>query len=174
MFGRRKRQIPQLNTTSTADISFMLLIFFLVTTSIDADKGLLRKLPPADKPQQEQTDISKNNLMTFIITADNQFLIEDKPISQEQIRQKAEHFIQARERNHLISIKVDTAARYDMYFTLQNELMRAYTACRNRISMKKYGVRYALLSPEQKDIVNGIYPQRIAETYQDEEKGGNE
>lgn len=173
MFGRRKRQIPQLNTTSTADISFMLLIFFLVTTSMDADKGLSRKLPPPEKPRQEQTNISKNNLMSLVITADNQLLMGDKPVSQERIRQEAEHFIQARGRNHLISIKVDTAARYDIYFTLQNELVRAYTACRNRISMKKYGMRYALLSPEQKDVVNDIYPQRIAETYQEEGKGGN-
>ena len=55
MFARRKRTVPQLNATSTADISFMLLIFFLVTTSMDLDKGLGKKLPPVEKSKQEET-----------------------------------------------------------------------------------------------------------------------
>ena len=58
MFRRRKRDIPGLNTTSTADISFMLLIFFLVTSSMDTDKGLPRQLPPPDdSTRQEEVEI---------------------------------------------------------------------------------------------------------------------
>ena len=53
MFAKRRHQVPGLNTTSTADISFMLLIFFLVTTNMDVDKGLTRQLPPADKQEQQ-------------------------------------------------------------------------------------------------------------------------
>ena len=79
MFGRRRRTLPQLNTTSTADISFMLLIFFLVTTSMDVDKGLSRRLPPPEKPREEETAVNKRDLMKLVITADNQLLIDDKP-----------------------------------------------------------------------------------------------
>ncbi|WP_273178330.1 ExbD/TolR family protein, partial [Hoylesella pleuritidis] len=72
MFRHRPRRVPRLNTTSTADISFMLLIFFLVTTSMDVDKGLSRQLPPPDlHPQTEETNVEKHNLMTLEITADN-------------------------------------------------------------------------------------------------------
>ena len=60
MFSRRKHSMPVLNTTSTADISFMLLIFFLVTTSMDIDKGLSRQLPPLDDEKEEQVIDSSN------------------------------------------------------------------------------------------------------------------
>ena len=64
MFKHRSHKIPALNTTSTADISFMLLIFFLVTTSMDRDQGLMRQLPPLEDDKQEQlTDVSKDNVM---------------------------------------------------------------------------------------------------------------
>ena len=72
--------VPGLNTTSTADISFMLLIFFLVTTSMDVDKGLSRQLPPPElKKESEQTNVSKSNLMTLQITSDNRLLVDDQP-----------------------------------------------------------------------------------------------
>ena len=58
MFRRRYReQIPELNTSSTADISFMLLIFFLVTSSMDTDKGLLRQLPPLQEEEVKPNDV---------------------------------------------------------------------------------------------------------------------
>ena len=69
---KRKHQIPGLNTTSTADISFMLLIFFLVTTSMDVDKGLRRQLPPAHpKTTQQESIVEKDKLLELSITADN-------------------------------------------------------------------------------------------------------
>ena len=71
MFARRKRTVPQLNATSTADISFMLLIFFLVTTSMDLDKGLGKKLPPVEKSKQEESLVHKDNIIKVFITADN-------------------------------------------------------------------------------------------------------
>ena len=69
MIKRNKRRlVPSLNTTSTADISFMLLIFFLVTTSMDLDKGLRRVLPPVDNQQQQQeTNIDKDKLMACLL-----------------------------------------------------------------------------------------------------------
>ena len=63
MFRRRKREVPGLNTTSTADISFMLLIFFLVTTNMDVDKGLIRQLPPDRKNDNQESFVSKGTIL---------------------------------------------------------------------------------------------------------------
>lgn len=82
MFGHKKRFIPELNTTSTADISFMLLIFFLVTSSMDVDKGLTRQLPPFTKQEQQESVVSKKNLMKITITADNRTLIDESRLKQ--------------------------------------------------------------------------------------------
>ena len=78
---RKKRQVPGLNTASTADISFMLLIFFLVTTSMDVDKGLFRVLPSPEpqKLEQQETTVDKSTLLALHVTAQNQLLVNDKP-----------------------------------------------------------------------------------------------
>ena len=70
MFSRPKRRVPGLNTTSTADISFMLLIFFLVTSSMDSDKGLARQLPPPQNEQVEQElKVKERNVLKITLTA---------------------------------------------------------------------------------------------------------
>ena len=71
LIRRKQHETPGLNTTSTADISFMLLIFFLVTTSMDVDKGLLRQLPSPEpqKKEQQQSVVDKANLMALRLTA---------------------------------------------------------------------------------------------------------
>ena len=72
MFRKRNhRQIPELNTTSTADISFMLLIFFLVTSSMDTDKGLMRQMAPPPLEHEQPMDVQKDLVMRVAIDADN-------------------------------------------------------------------------------------------------------
>ena len=89
MFKRRKHRVPTLNTTSTADISFMLLIFFLVTTSMDIDKGLSRQLPPLEDDKEEQViDMNKNDMIRLSISADNQLSINDRVVTLQQVRQQ--------------------------------------------------------------------------------------
>ena len=74
-----RRTVPQLNTTSTADISFILLVFFLIMTSMDTDKGLTRMLPPInDENRQEATDIEKRNVMSLQLTAADGLTINGK------------------------------------------------------------------------------------------------
>ena len=63
IFRRKRREVPGLNTTSTADISFMLLVFFLVTTSMDVDKGMNRQLPPKQDEKQEMMDVDRSKVM---------------------------------------------------------------------------------------------------------------
>ena len=94
-FNRKKRHtIPGLNTTSTADISFMLLIFFLVTTSMDSEKGLGRQLPHLDPDKQEQLqDIDKNKVITLHLMANSQLTLDDKPATiNHTLRKELRHF----------------------------------------------------------------------------------
>ena len=90
LIRRKSHETPGLNTTSTADISFMLLIFFLVTTSMDVDKGLLRQLPSPEpqKKEQQESVVDKNNLMAIHLTAGDTLLVNDKPMKVAQLKEE--------------------------------------------------------------------------------------
>ncbi len=163
----RKHTVPGLNTTSTADISFMLLIFFLVTTSMDIDKGLSRQLPPENKNKQEQpvTNVKKDNLLTIKLDADNRILVNDKQEDVKNLKNDIIEFVRQRGEKHLISIESDRDAKYDVYFHIQNELIAAYTKLRNDKSQQIFHRGYASLSVEQKKKIQDMCPQRVAESY---------
>lgn len=165
MFAKRRHQVPGLNTTSTADISFMLLIFFLVTTNMDVDKGLTRQLPPADKQEQQVSQVEKGTLMTLTITKDNALLVDGKPTPVNKVCGLAEAFVRRVGRKHLVKIEAAPEANYDIYFQLQNQLVMAYGRLRNEAAMKTYGKPFAKLTEEQRNHVKDICPQRIAEYY---------
>lgn len=165
MFAKRRHQVPGLNTTSTADISFMLLIFFLVTTNMDVDKGLTRQLPPADKQKQQVSQVEKGTLMTLTITKDNALLVDGKPTPVNKVCGLAEAFVRRVGRKHLVKIEAAPEANYDIYFQLQNQLVMAYGRLRNEAAMKTYGKPFAKLTEEQRNHVKDICPQRIAEDY---------
>lgn len=167
---RSKREVPSLNTTATADISFMLLILFLVTTSMDADKGLQRQLPPMDNREEATVDVSKGNILQLELTADNQLIIDEKTSSTKQLRQKVIDFVEnSRDReHHIISLKANRDATYEAYFNIQNEIVSAYRAMRNRAAKQYYHRSYDECTKEQREKLRQLYPQRIAEGY-----GGN-
>lgn len=165
IFARRPHKVPGLNTTSTADISFMLLIFFLVTTSMDVDKGLTRQLPPAEKEEQQQTDISRQTLMSISVLPSNRLTIDGKPAAIKDVRKMVLTFVRQRGKRHLISIDCDPQAEYDTYFNLQNEIVGAYRQLRNEYSASRFHRPYDSLTQQQKAEVREACPQRIAETY---------
>lgn len=167
LIRRKQRETPGLNTTSTADISFMLLIFFLVTTSMDVDKGLLRQLPSPEpqKKEQQQTVVDKANLMELRLTAGDTLLVNDKPMKVSQLKEETIRFVHRLGKKHLISIESDRDADYNLYFQMQNQLMEAYSQLRNETAQKKYHRNYALLNNDQKEQVRNICPQRITESY---------
>lgn len=167
LIRRKQHETPELNTTSTADISFMLLIFFLVTTSMDVDKGLLRQLPSPEpqKKEQQQTVVDKANLMALRLTAGDTLLVNDKPMKVSQLKEETIRFVHRLGKKHLISIESDRDADYNLYFQMQNQLMEAYSQLRNETAQKKYHRDYALLNNDQKEQVRNICPQRITESY---------
>ena len=191
MFHRPSRKVPGLNTTSTADISFMLLIFFLVTSSMDTDKGLHRQLPPPQDEQKEQElMVRERNVLELRLDADDRLTIGGEQASLSQLEQRVVEFVanakndpslpekSTRDVNlfgrtqvsdrHIISIQVDRHTSYDAYFQMQNAIVAAYNNLRNQLAQSRFGHSYAQCSAEERDAVNMVYPQRISEAAPEE------
>ena len=165
MFRRRRfEQIPELNTSSTADISFMLLIFFLVTSSMDTDKGLLRQLPPLPQEQTPPTDVRKDHVMQVTLDARDQLAINGTLLTPRQLKEQIMTFVAADRTEHVISIRTDRATTYEAYFRMQNAIVAAYAQLREAYARERFGKSYSELVEEQRDEVNQYYPQRISET----------
>lgn len=170
---RKKREVPGLNTASTADISFMLLIFFLVTTSMDVDKGLFRMLPSPEPQKMEQpTVVDKATLMALHVTADNQLLLNEKPVPVEKLQGEVVKFVHRLGPRHLISIESDRDSNYDLYFQMQNQIMMAYSQLWDEYARKHFGKAYSALDSTQKEKVHKACPQRITESYANAKGGG--
>ncbi|WP_308535730.1 ExbD/TolR family protein [Prevotella brunnea] len=175
IFHRKIRKVPGLNASSTADISFMLLIFFLVTTSMDIDKGITRQLPPIQKEKEQlPTSVSSNLVMKLYVTADDKLLLNDEPIKVTKLRSVVEKFIANRGKNHIIQLQTSREASYDAYFRVQSEIIAAYHVLRDKSSEDIYGKPYSLCDEEQQKLVNDKVPQRISEVYEFDKKGKRE
>ena len=161
---RRHREVPGLNTTSTADISFMLLVFFLVTSSMDTDKGLGRKLSPMDEQQQEQRDISRSNVLQVSIDADDVLYCDGKVVTHEELCQQVESFVASRQTDrHIIAVQADRQTSYDAYFEMQNAVVAAYQSLRDKMARQQYGHAFKLCTQEERQAIMRRYPQRISE-----------
>lgn len=178
----KKRAVPEINAGSMADIAFLLLIFFLVTTTMDVDKGLLVKLPPWTEETSEQQDIKEKNIFVVLVNAQDQLLIEDEYAGLEDIRRLAKEFIDNNgdgscedcrglrdanssdnPRKAVISLQNDRGTSYKMFVTVRNELLGAYSELRNDLAKRKFGRDYESLSEDNKTYVNEVYPQFISE-----------
>ena len=158
--ARKNREAPpEVNAGSMADIAFLLLIFFLVTTTIQTDQGINRKLPPIDDTQKPQDNIIKEkNIFTVLINRNDQLLVEDKLVELKDLRQKAIDFLDnggdgscaycKGERDEfssdnpdkaIISLQNDAETSYKAYIAVQNELVAAYYFLRDRECQARYG-----------------------------------
>ena len=163
---KRRHRVPGLNTTSTADISFMLLIFFLVTTSMDGDKGLLRQLPPAHKETEQQvTEIDKQALMTIKITSADEIRVDDHLVKALELQQKVELFVSRLGDKHLISLDADPSASYQAYIDVQNGLVAAYRNVRNKLALRQFGRPLEACTSQQREAIRDVCPMRIRENY---------
>jgi biopolymer transport protein ExbD len=164
MFRWKHRDVPKLNTTSTADISFMLLVFFLVTSSMDSDKGLGRKLAPLDEQQQEQRDINRSNVLEVKIDANDVLYCDDKVVTHEELQLQVESFVASRQTDqHVIAVETNRQTSYNAYFEMQNAIVRAYRELREKMARQQYGHSFAQCSDAERDAIKARYPQRISE-----------
>lgn len=90
-----KRKLPEINASQMADISFLLLIFWLCSTTMSTDQGLSRRLPPPLPPNMEKTDVEVNerNIFVVLINSQNQLLVQGEPMDVRQLREEAKAFI---------------------------------------------------------------------------------
>ena len=157
-----------------ADIAFLLLIFFLVTTTMDVDTGIARKLPPMpeEELQDEDPQIHAKNIYVVLINANNQLLVEGELMDISQLRDGAKEFIDnnGRDANSsenpekaIISLQNDRGTEYMTYIRVQNELAAAYNELRNKAALNKFGERYDNLNETQKKEIRNMYPQKISE-----------
>ncbi|WP_152565504.1 MULTISPECIES: biopolymer transporter ExbD [Porphyromonas] len=182
-----KRKTPGINGSSSADIAFMLLIFFLVTTSMGSDKGILRSLPPALPPDQKdiELDINRRNMLKVLVNTDGRVLCNGEEIELSRLGEKVKEFVlnvnddptlPEREdkeipllgvmkvtKSHVISVTNNVDTKYADYITVQNILVRAYNELRADFARNKWGKTLEELSPEQLDALVELYPQKISE-----------
>lgn len=185
--AKGKRRVPEINSSSTADIAFLLLIFFLITTSMDTDRGLARRLPaPPEKDQQDKDIIVKErNVLAVRLNSNDQLMVGSDYISIKQLRERVKEFIanpyndeklpekHAKDipffgnvmitENHVISLQNDRGTSYQAYIDVQNELVAAYNELRNELSQEKWQKDYNQLDEEQQKAVREYYPQKISE-----------
>ena len=159
-----KREIQEINAGSMADIAFLLLIFFLVTTTMDTDTGLIRRLPPPpDVDTPESNEVNKRNVFEVLVNANNQILAKGDYIQVTELRAKVKDFIKSDPNNptlpefkdeeieglglfpvskQIISLQNDNGTSYEMYIKVQNELVGAYNELRNEFAQQKFGKTY--------------------------------
>ena len=191
--AKGKKKVPGINASSTADISFILLIFFLVTTSMNSDAGLHVRLPnaPDENIEQDHPKVKQRNTMVVTVNMHNQILAkvgnsESKEVQVGELRQLAKDFIENRDndaklpelhavelpapfgvqnitKNHVISFITDRATGYDLYFQIENELYGAYNELRDELARKTFGYGYKQCSEDQQLAIRQYYKCMISE-----------
>lgn len=190
------KKVPPINASSMADISFLLLIFFLVTTSMDVNQGLTRRLPAPPQPNQkvEDTEINKRNLFIVKVNSQNDLMVQGELCSIKQLREKAKEFIENPHDDanlpkryteeieglglvtycpdHVISVQNDVDTQYQAYLDVQNELVAAYNELRDTFSKQRWGKTFNELDEDEQKLVQKVYPMKISEA-EPKNYGGN-
>jgi biopolymer transport protein ExbD len=183
----KKRKTSEINSSSMADIAFLLLIFFLVTTSMSTSTGLSRRLPPPLQPDQviPPVDVNKRNIFVVKVNSQNQLMVQGELMELQDLRQKTKEFIKNENddphlpakieenipllgtmsitKDHVISLQNDVDTQYQAYINVQNELVAAYNELRNELAKEKFGANFDELNEDQQKAVQSVYPQKISE-----------
>lgn len=164
-----KRSAPEVNAGSMADIAFLLLIFFLVTTTIETDAGLNRKLPPIQEEPQDPPPLKKKNIFQVLINQQNDLLVEEREMELGDLRQAAIDFLDnggqgcdycqgkgdpASSDNPVkavISLQHTRETDYSTYIAIQNELVAAYNFLRNREANRLFGMSFTEMEADFND-----------------------
>jgi len=179
------RRLPEIPSASLADIAFMLLIFFLVTTTMDVDSGLERRLPQwSEEDPEDQPEIKERNVFVVLVNRNNDLLVENEYANIKDLRDRAKEFManpyddeslpekepkeipyfgEVMVSKGVISLRNDLDTKYGTYIAVQNELVAAINELRDELAKQHFGKPYNDLEQDQQDAIRDIYPSRISE-----------
>ena len=180
------KKTPSINSSSTADIAFLLLSYFLMTTTMGSQTGLSRRLPQMPDPNQKQEDIkiNKRNIVIVKINSADRILAGNEPIDISQLKDKIKEFLSnpAEDPNlpekevkdienygpypvskGVISLQNDRGTSYRAYIAVQNELVKAINELRDDLSYRTYGKPFLRLDETQQEVIKDCIPQNISE-----------
>ena len=167
-------------------MAFILLCFFLMTTTMDQDKGLQRRLPPMPDPNQQAQDqkVNRRNIIIVKINSADRLLAGSEPMHVSQLKDKIKEFLtnpnndaNLPEKEEIeienfgpcmvskgvISLQNDRGTSYQAYIAVQNELVKAVNELRDDFAMANFAKTYAKCSEEEQEIVRKAVPQNISE-----------
>ena len=180
------KKTPAINSSSTADIAFLLLCYFLMTTTMGSQTGLSRRLPPmpTEEQQQENQKVNRRNIITVKINSQDRIFAGGEPIDISMLKDKIREFL-TNPRNDenlpervmtdiegfgqypvskgVISLQNDRGTSYRQYIAVQNELVKAVNEIRDEFSLNNYGKKIIQLDEEKQEIVKKAIPQQISE-----------
>ena len=179
------KKTPAINSSSTADIAFLLLCYFLMTTTMGSQTGLSRRLPPMPDENQKQEDqkVNRRNILQVKINSADRILAGSEPMDVSQLKDKVKEFLSNPTNNPnlpekeikeiegkeylvskgVISLQNDRGTSYQAYIAVQNELVKAVNELRDEFSKKEFGKVFAALDEDQQGIVKKAVPQIISE-----------
>ena len=179
-----KRETPEINAGSMADIAFLLLSFFLLTTTMDQNKGMPRRLPPIVEDKIDDTELQRRNILQVHVNAYDRLLVDGRPMEPEMLKEVVRLFITnptndltkpEKEKKVIpelgemdvskavVSLQTDRGTSYNVYMAVQNEIMKAYNELRDEFSMARFGRNFENLTGDRQDAVRKLYPLNISE-----------
>ena len=169
MAFKKQRFDNQINAGSMADIAFLLLTFFLMTTTISMDKGILVKLPPI---KEDSTRAPERNVLNVKITAANELMVEREPASIKSLKERTKTFIMNPDnlptlppspKNAVVSLQNDRGTAYKAYIEVYNEIKAAYNELWDEAAQSKFQSKYELLEDHLKKSIRDEIPLVISE-----------
>ena len=176
LLKKRNRPEGEIPSASLADMAFLLLIFFLVTTTIDVDSGIGLVLPPPTNPNTPPPPIKERNMLKILINSQGNVLINDQPSDMADVKQKVYLFITNNGKDPnlsetpqkaVVSLKTDRQTTYDTYIKLLDRVKGAYNEARNERSRQLFGVSFEKLPGSKQKQIKDYYPEKISEAEPD-------
>ena len=180
------KKTPAINSSSTADIAFLLLCYFLMTTTMGTQTGLSRRLPPMPDPNQKVEDqkVNRRNIIIVKINSADRILAGSEPIDVSQLKDKIKIFLTnptddpilpvmepteiaglgtRKVSKGVISLQNDRGTSYQAYIAVQNELVKAVNELRDEASMREFGKKFLALDEDGQKVIKDLVPQQISE-----------
>ena len=180
------KKTPEINSSSTADIAFLLLCYFLMTTTMGSHTGLSRRLPPLPDPNQKAQDqkVNRRNIIIVKINSQDRLMAGTEAIDVSQLKERTKIFLTNptddpnlpdKEIKNIeglgnrpvskgvISLQNDRGTSYQAYIAVQNELVKAVNELRDEAAMREFGRKFAALDEDRQGIIKELVPQLISE-----------